>query len=118
MLESFFSSNSVLAIFCFFIIAPLSAQEEPKISVGGALRYNYNLSSWKSGQKARGGDFGYDIFRINFNAKYKGIYLNAEYRLYSDAFGGGVMKQGWMGYKFNDLDEIQIGLTQVPFGIQ
>jgi hypothetical protein len=113
-----FSFNSFLAIISFFIIAPLTAQDEPEISVGGALRYNYNLSSWKDGQKNRGGDFGYDIFRINFDAKYKGIYLNAEYRLYSDAFGGGVMKQGWMGYKFNDLDEIQIGLTQVPFGIQ
>ncbi|PKD20415.1 hypothetical protein APR41_14150 [Salegentibacter salinarum] len=113
-----FSWKSSWAIFCIFIIAPLTAQEEPEVSVGGALRYNYNLSSWKDGQKKRGGDFGYDIFRVNFNAKYKGVYLNAEYRLYADAFGGGVMKQGWMGYKFNDIDEIQIGLTQVPFGIQ
>lgn len=108
---------------CFLVvnllmIFPASGQEEPEVNIGGALRYNYNLSSWKEGQKNRGGDFGYDMFRINANATYKGIFLNAEYRLYSDAFGGGMMKQGWMAYKFNDLDEIQVGLTQVPFGIQ
>ncbi|MFD1096633.1 hypothetical protein [Salegentibacter chungangensis] len=101
-----------------FGITPVIAQEEPEISVGGALRFNYNLSSWKDGQKDRGGDFGYDMFRVNFDAKYKGVYLNAEYRLYSDFFGGGMLKQGWMGYKFNKQDEIQVGLTQVPFGIQ
>ncbi|WP_133548578.1 hypothetical protein [Salegentibacter sp. 24] len=101
-----------------FFFIPLKAQEKPEVSVGGALRYNYNLSSWKEGQKNRGGDFGYDIFRINFNAAYKKVYLNAEYRLYADAFGGGVLKQGWIGYRFSDLNEIQIGLTQVPFGIQ
>lgn len=102
----------------FFCFTPMFSQEEPKVSFGGALRYNYNLSSWKEGQKHRGGDFGYDMFRINADASYKGVYLNAEYRLYSEAFGGGVMKQGWMGYKFNDKEQIQVGLTQVPFGIQ
>lgn len=94
------------------------AQEQPEVSIGGALRFNYNLSSWKPGQKARGGDFGYDLFRINATAAYKGIYLNAEYRLYSEAFGGGMLKEGWFGYRFNEANELQLGLTQVPFGIQ
>ena len=94
------------------------AQDEPQVSIGGALRFNYNLSSWKPEQKTRGGDFGYDMFRINTNAAYKGIYLNAEYRLYSEAFGGGMLKQGWFGYRFSETDELQVGLTQVPFGIQ
>ncbi|SHG57607.1 hypothetical protein SAMN05444483_11714 [Salegentibacter echinorum] len=116
--ESLSTYSPLLLFICFLISLPISAQDEPKISVGGALRFNYNLSSWKEGQKNRGGDFGYDMFRVNFNARFKGVYLNAEYRLYSDAFGGGVLKQGWMGYKFSDIDEIQIGLTQVPFGIQ
>lgn len=102
----------------FFTSLPVLSQEEPEVSVGGALRYNYNLSSWKEGQKDRGGDFGYDMFRINATAAYKDVYLNAEYRLYSESFGGGMMKQGWVGYKFNDQDEVQLGLTQVPFGIQ
>jgi hypothetical protein len=67
--------------------------------------------------KKRGGDFGYDVFRINAKAKYKGIKLNAEYRLYSEGFGGGMLKQGWLAYDFDSKNEIQVGLTQVPFGI-
>ncbi|UZH56845.1 hypothetical protein JRG66_11440 [Salinimicrobium tongyeongense] len=102
---------------CFFV-PPLQAQESPEVDIGGALRFNYNLSSWKPEQKTRGGDFGYDLFRINANAAYKGIYLNAEYRWYSDGFGGGMLKQGWFGYHFSKNKELQVGLTQVPFGIQ
>ncbi|MDD3077578.1 MAG: hypothetical protein PHH37_00540 [Paludibacter sp.] len=94
----------------------LFAQDKPEVKLGGALRFNYNLSSWKEGQNDRGGDFGYDVFRINANAKYKGVKLNAEYRLYSTGFGGGMLKQGWVGYDFNAADELQVGLTQVPFG--
>ncbi len=101
-----------------FLVSPLHAQEFPEVDIGGALRFNYNLSSWKSEQKKRGGDFGYDMFRINAVATYRGIYVNAEYRHYSEAFGGGMLKQGWFGYKFNEIEELQVGLTQVPFGIQ
>ncbi len=98
-------------------VLSLFAQDKPELHVGGALRFNYNLSSWKDGQKKRGGDFGYDVFRINAKAKYKGVKLNAEYRLYSEGFGGGMLKQGWLGYDFTPENNLQIGLTQVPFGI-
>ena len=111
-----------VSIFLFGIFSPalnsVLAQEKPEIKVGGALRFNYNLSSWKDGQKQRGGDFGYDMFRINFNAAWKDLYLDAEYRLYSEAFGGGFMKQGWVGYRFSEKNEVQVGLNQVPFGLQ
>lgn len=115
------SSQRIPYLFLFIFFTgnlQISAQEKPIIDIGGALRFNYNLSSWKEGQKNRGGDFGYDMFRVNFNAAWKGIYLDAEYRLYSEAFGGGFLKQGWVGYRFNEKDEIQLGLNQVPFGIQ
>ncbi len=95
----------------------LSAQDKPEVKLGGALRYTYNLSSWKSGQQKRGGDFGFDVFRINAKAKYKGLKLNAEYRFYSQDFGGAMLKQGWIGYDFSSKNNLQIGLTQVPFGI-
>ena len=113
-------TSSLLILLILAGIAPntTAAQKNPEVSIGGALRFNYNLSSWKPEQKNRGGDFGYDMFRINANAAYKGIYLNAEYRFYSEAFGGGMLKQGWIGYRFSEKDELQLGLTQVPFGIQ
>ncbi|MEG9328262.1 hypothetical protein V6B16_09995 [Salinimicrobium catena] len=110
---------SILPAFIFFLLSLFStAQESPEVNLGGALRFNYNLSSWKPEQKNRGGDFGYDMFRINAVAAYKGVYVNAEFRHYSESFGGGMLKQGWFGYKFNEQDELQLGLTQVPFGIQ
>ncbi len=106
---------------CFYIATIISygvfSQDKPEVNLGGALRFNYNLSSWKDGQKMRGGDFGYDFFRINTKAQYKGVKLNAEYRFYSNSFGGGMLKQGWVGYDFNAQNNLQIGLTQGPFGI-
>jgi hypothetical protein len=100
-----------------FVGYPAQSQEKPEVQFGGALRFNYNLSTWKEGQKNRGGDFGYDMFRINSIASYKGVKLNAEYRLYSESFGGGMLKQGWVEYDFSENKNLQIGLTQVPFGI-
>jgi hypothetical protein len=29
----------------------LQAQDKPELEIGGAVRFNYNLSSWKEGQK-------------------------------------------------------------------
>lgn len=102
-----------------FLMSTISvhAQEKPLVEIGGALRFNYNYSSWKEAQKKRGGDLGFDVFRLNAKAEYKGLKLNAEYRFYSEDFGGAMLKQGWIAYDFNENDELQFGLTQVPFGI-
>ncbi len=107
----------MVLLFMAIPVLSLFAQDKPELEVGGALRFNYNLSSWKEGQKSRGGDFGYDVFRINAKAKYKGLKLNAEYRFYSEGFGGAMLKQGWIGYDFTPENNFQLGLTQVPFGI-
>ena len=48
-------------------------QTKPSLSLGGALRFNYNLSTWKKEQVKRGGDFGYDVFRINAKSTYKNM---------------------------------------------
>jgi len=102
-----------------FLVSTLCvhAQDKPSVDIGGALRFNYNYSSWKEAQKKRGGDLGFDVFLLKANAKYKGLKLNAEYRFYSEDFGGSMLKQGWIAYDFNENDELQFGLTQVPFGI-
>ena len=59
-----------LLVFVLYLLpVRLSSQsagsDDEGITFGGALRFNYNLSSWKEGQKKRLGDFGYDMFRIN-----------------------------------------------------
>ncbi|WP_052496034.1 hypothetical protein [Pedobacter lusitanus] len=50
-----------------------SRPDKPVLKIGGALRFNYNLSSWKKEQVKRGGDFGLDMFRINAAVSYKKI---------------------------------------------
>lgn len=109
--------KKLLPLIVFLPVYGIS-QDKPVVKFGGALRFNYIYSSWKKEQKKQGGDFMYDMFRINAKASLKGVTLDAEYRLYSEEFGGGVLKQGWLAYRFNEKDEIQVGLTQVPFGIQ
>jgi len=109
----------VLAFLTFCLYSAFSQQEEsPKLKLGGAIRFNYNLSDWKDEQVKRGGDFGYDVFRLNASGTYKKLGFNAEYRFYSDGFGGGMLKQGWVEYTHNDQSSIQVGLQQVPFGLQ
>ncbi|WP_160712661.1 hypothetical protein [Chitinophaga solisilvae] len=94
----------------------LTKKDKPTFRIGGALRFNYNLSSWKKEQVKRGGDFGFDMFRINADAAWKNLSLHAEYRFYSKDFGGGMLKEGYVRYRFNDSTHVDIGLTQVPFG--
>ncbi len=108
---------SLSTIIFFISTLSLTAQETPMVDIGGALRFNYNSSSWKPNQTKRGGDFGFDVFRLNAKAAYKGLKLNAEYRFYSTGFGGGMLKQGWIQYDVNENNQFQLGLTQVPFGI-
>ncbi|WP_370788562.1 hypothetical protein [Bacteroides nordii] len=107
-------SITMLLASCFL---PVLAQEKPEVKWGGAVRLNYNYSDWKEGNKKRGGDFGFDVFRLNVLGEYKNIMLDAEHRLYAASSGGGMLKHGWMGYRFDNHHQVQLGLTAVPFGI-
>lgn len=108
---------STFALLClnFFNV---QAQEKPQFKLGGALRFNYNYSDWKSDSRKKGGDFGYDVFKLDLNGKYKNFSLNADYRFYAKGSGGPMLRTGWIGYDFNANHQIQVGLTVVPFGIQ
>lgn len=90
--------------------------DKPHLKIGGALRFNYNLSSWKKEQIKRGGDFGLDMFRINADASYKRLDFHAEYRFYAKSSGGSFLKDGYLTYHFNDSTHLAIGLVQNPFG--
>lgn len=104
---------TVLVVIMSSII--VTAQEKPEIKVGGALRYNFNYSSWKDQQKTK---FGYDMMAISPQVSYEGVTLNIEYRLYAEESGAGFLRYGYVGYDFNEQNELQIGLTQVPLGIE
>lgn len=94
--------------------------DKPLIMIGGAVRFNYFVKSWEGQEDNRnkGGDMAFDMFRINVTGELEGIILSAEYRFYSDAFGGPMPHSAWAGYNINENNQIQLGLHQVPFGNQ
>lgn len=96
----------------------VTAQEKPEFKLGGALRFNYNYSDWKKDSRKKGGDFGYDVFKLDLHGAYKNFILYADYRFYAKGSGGPMLRSGWFGYKISDKHQLQVGLTQVPFGIQ
>lgn len=100
--------------------APAEEEKKEKIElkVGGALRYNYNYSSWKPNQKKRGGDFGFEVFRINVDAVYKQWEFHIDQRFYVEAFGGAFLKYGWFQYNLNKNSHLKFGLIPSYFGAQ
>lgn len=114
----------VLIAVIFYSIQMFSQEEEKKeekkisLDIGGALRYNYNFSSWKPNQKKRGGDLGFEVFRINVEAKYNKWQLKIDQRFYSAEFGGAFLKYGWFQYNFNSKNHLKFGLIPSYFGTQ
>jgi len=90
--------------------------DEPSLHVGGALRYNILMQLYESDVNPNSGTFTIDTWRIN--AVYTnpgGIGMNFEYRFYP-TFNTHFIKQGWLEYDFNPQTQVQLGVTQVPFG--
>lgn len=84
------------------------------ISFGGAVRFQYVLADYDEGQKNRGGDMQFDIFRLNFDGEINGAILSAEYRWfeYMDA-----LRHAYFGYNFTDEWQGQVGVVIQPWGV-
>lgn len=93
--------------------ADAAKPQEDGISLGGAIRTNYSHTSYDDGNKNRGGDFDFDIFRLNLNGKIGDILLDAEIRFFDYMTA---VKYAYVGYQFTENWQVQAGITQVPFG--
>lgn len=113
----FKDSVKTLILLLFLSSSLTYAQDKPNINLGGALRFNYNYSDWLQESKNTGGQFGYDVFRLNANGSYKNLILDAEYRFYAPSSGGAMLKHGWIGYQFDEKHQLQVGLNTIPFGV-
>lgn len=108
--------TSFLMFLSTYTFEAVAQDDESSLSVGGAVRYNVLLTDYEDGTiDNNDAQFTWDTWRINVNAENNGVKLNFEYRFYP-TFNTHFVKQGWIGYDFNDQDNIQIGVTQVPFG--
>lgn len=90
---------------------------QPNIKIGGALRVNYGLKDWDDTQKKKGGDFAFDTFRFNVDGTLGDMILSAEYRFYPE-YDFNTIHHGYIGYNFTDDLQGQLGIHQVPFGLQ
>jgi len=95
----------------------LTAQDndDDYLILGGALRYNFYLEDYGDDFSPNDVQFTLDTWRINIDARHSGIGLNFEYRFYP-TFNTHFIKQGWFEYDFTPDTQIQLGVTQVPFG--
>lgn len=83
------------------------------IRLGGAIRTNYSHTSYSDGNKNRGGDFSFDIFRLSLNGSIDDVLLNAEIRFFDYMT---VVKSAYIGYQLTEDWQVLAGITQVPFG--
>jgi hypothetical protein len=90
-----------------------SASEEG-IAFGGAVRLNYGWRDYDAQNKDRLGDFELELFRVNVSGQIGDVLLDAEWRRYNDFQA---IHHAWIGYDFSEQLQMQLGITQVPFGI-
>lgn len=93
--------------------ATQKVEDSDGVKVGGAIRTNYSVTSYNEGNKDRGGDFDFDIFRLNLSGKINDISVNGEIRFFDYMTA---IKYAYLGYEFADNWQAQAGITQVPFG--
>jgi hypothetical protein len=93
--------------------APVAGKTKDGITIGGAIRTNYNYTSYSEGNKDRGGDFDFDIFRLNFRGTIGDVSLNGEIRFFDYM---SAIKYAYVGYQFSQHWEVQAGIAKVPFG--
>lgn len=91
------------------------AEQEPLLTFGGALRFNFMHRNWERGRfdVRQPGRLEFDTFRLNAIGSYGRLGFSAEYRFYA---GYHMIHHGYVGYAFRDDLDVYVGVHQVPFG--
>ena len=86
---------------------------EPNLNIGGALWVNYANQSWLGkGQGKRG--LRFDNLRLSIDGDYDQFMMSAQYRWYNFSEA---IHHAFFGYEFAEDNRLDIGISQVPFGI-
>ncbi|MCF8328503.1 MAG: hypothetical protein K9I29_09450 [Bacteroidales bacterium] len=92
--------------------------DEDGFTVGGAVRYNIIATDYyDSESNATNPEFTWDTWRLNVDGSMSGIDLSFEYRFYP-TFGTHFIHHGYLGYDFGEDVYMELGVTQVPFGLE
>ena len=97
---------------------PTIRQQEPPettFDFSGAIWINYANQKWKSRDEGRKRDFRFDNLRLAVDGTHgDDLLFSAQYRLYAYTR---TIHHAWIGYRPDDENQIEVGITQVPFGL-
>ncbi|MFO7874897.1 MAG: hypothetical protein R6U62_10490 [Bacteroidales bacterium] len=102
----------------FFMLglgSTINAQDDDYLNIGGAVRYNIVSQHYESDAMTTDTYATWDTWRLNVSASYSDVILDFEYRFYP-TFNTHFIHHGYLGYNFSDNLNMQLGVTQVPFG--
>ncbi|ASB50516.1 hypothetical protein [Alkalitalea saponilacus] len=85
------------------------------LDIGGAVRFNIISQNYEGQKIAESTSATLDTWRLNIAARYSDLVLDFEYRFYP-TFNTHFIHHGFIGYNFTDDFNMQLGVTQVPFG--
>lgn len=114
--------KTLIALFSVLFVTSLSnnnlfAQDDDGFSIGGAVRYNIIATDYESQANATNPSFTWDTWRLNVDGSMSDVDLSFEYRFYP-TFGTHFIHHGFLGYGLSDDVYMELGVTQVPFGVE
>jgi hypothetical protein len=95
-------------------------EEEVDLDLGGALWLNYAYQEFKTPDEGKKRDLNFDNLRLSFDGSFTPVpgqgtyYFSAQHRFYSFA---DTVHHALMGYRFSPEHRVELGVTQVPFGL-
>lgn len=98
--------------------APSRAEDddsETTFRLSGALWINYAYQEWRSPDQGRKRDLRFDNLRLSVDGSHgEHLLFSGQYRLYGYTRA---LHHGWLGYRFDPRNRLEVGVTQVPFGL-
>lgn len=92
-----------------------AAKEKAELKIGGAIRFQYSNASYDKDGVQQKGKLQFDTFRLNIDGKKGDVIVSAEWRWYEYMT---TLRHAWVGYDINEHNQVQLGLTRIPFGNQ
>lgn len=96
----------------------INAGPETSFKLGGALWLRSAIQDWQQESNANRDGFYFDQFRLALTGEHgikdeTKLFFSAQVRWWSYQF---LVQHMWFGVKFNESNQLQFGVTQVPFG--
>ena len=93
-------------------------EKKDKITFNGAIRFNLRFEDYEGSTYPSNTNFKFDTFRIGAKGTMGDMLVDVQYRFYGDANDSGyqMIHHGWIGYKPTKTSQLELGVTQVPFG--